>query len=132
MAFYSHVGLTSSQVVLSCTNFCLLGKATCTCTVTGTVLGWSVSTNLNTLLGLLNLERDNLNMPTTLFQLPTFDVLLIDNSNETLTATLSFTTLPEYQGYIIGCDTTGETQTVIPIHIPGINCNHHLHPFKKF
>ena len=103
---------------LSCTDFCLLGQTTCTCSVMGTILGWKVS-NLSSDVGQLNLLSDNLNMPTTLPELPTFSVLLTDSSNGFLTALLSFIILPEYQGYTIGCHSTAESPPAVTVHIPG-------------
>ena len=103
---------------LSCTDFCLLGQTTCTCRVMGAILGWKVS-NLSSVVGQLNLLSDSLNMPTTLPELPAFSVLLTDSSNGFLTAMLSFTVLPEYQGYTIGCHAMTESPPTVTIHIPG-------------
>ena len=127
MPYSVGAGVTATQVDgLSCTDFCLLVPTTCTCTVTGTILGWRVSANFTSVAGLLNLESDNLNMPTALYGLPTFGVLLTDNSYGSLTSMLNFTTLPEYQGYIIGCETTGKSLPPVTIHIPGTNRNLHF------
>ena len=112
-------GLTSSQVDdFSCTDFNLLVPTKCTCTVKGSILVLEVMANL-TVLGLMNLKSKDLNMPTSLVGLPDFSVLLTDSSNGTLTATVNFTTLSDYQGYTITCATTGESSLQVSINISG-------------
>ena len=78
-----------------------------------------VMTNLSNVVGLQTLKNKDVNMPTVLVGLPSFSVLLTDSSNGTLSATVNFTTLPEYQGYTITCDTTGASSLQVFINIPG-------------
>ena len=59
-------------------------------------------------------------MPMTLSESLPFPVLLTNTAGGTFTATLTFTTLSEYEGYDIICDTDGNPAT-ITISIPGIN-----------
>ena len=112
-------GLTSSQVDnFSCTDFSVLLPTTCTCTVKGSILVLEVMANL-TVLGLMNLKSEDLNIPKSLVGLPNFSVLLTNSSNGTLTATLNFTTLPDYQGYTITCATSGASSWHVCIDISG-------------
>ena len=114
------VGLTYGQVHdLSCGPFCLSSQTVCTCTVTWTVLSWEVIRGDDSP-GLANLRSVNLNVPVPLSGTTPFEALLTSNTSETLTATLTFTTLSEYQGYVIRCD-RGGIFTSLTINIPGIN-----------
>ena len=116
-----YAGSTANQVDnFSCTNFCLLAQTTCTCTDTGTILTFEVMNNSDQV-GLQLLSSGDLNIPKELFGLDTFNALLTDSSNGTLTATLNFITIPEYQGYDIICDTSGESPLTVFVNIQGMN-----------
>ena len=120
-----YAGSTANQVDnFSCTNFCLLAQTTCSCTRTGTILLFEVRNN-SISVGQRTLRSDDLNMPKKLFELNTFNTLLTDSSNGTLTATLEFTAIPEYQGYAIICEPGGGSPLTVFINIQGMNYNYH-------
>ena len=115
-----YAGSATNQVdKFSCTNFCLLAQTACTCTDIATILIFEVKSN--SISGERSLRSDDLNMTQTLAGLSAFNVLLTDSSNGILTATLKFTTISEYQGYVIICDTGGESPSTVSIDIQGMS-----------
>ena len=51
-----------------------------------------------------------------------FEIALIGATSGTLTATMSFTTLSQYQGFVIGCGTTTTTPTSYrTVNVQGIS-----------
>ena len=112
-------GMTYGQVNLSCEQFCLSKKTVCTCMVTQTSLRWEL-VNGSVDLGDHTLFGDDLNQPSGLFSpysfiTNSFEVNVTKYMSESITATMSFITLSEYQGYDIIC----EGSSTIPIVIPG-------------
>ena len=73
-----------------------------------------------TTLGQETLDSSELNVVTPLFGEMAFEALLTDVTGETLTAILTFTTLSEYEGFMIECDTVGNSVN-LTIAIPGID-----------
>ena len=102
---------------LSCGAFVLSGQTTCTCTVTGGVLRWRVADENDDVINNILFFPSNLGI--TIIGPLGFQAVLTNSTAVTLTATLSFTTLPEYEGYMIRCDTDGNPVTVT-ISIAGI------------
>ena len=105
---------------LSCDPFCLSSQTTCTCTLTGEVLVWRLNNVNGGSVGLESLNSGDLNMPKPLLGAPAFQTLLTYSTSGTLTATLSFTTLSDYEVYTIECG-TGASIVTVTISIQGIN-----------
>ena len=104
---------------LSCQPFCLSSQTICTCTVTGIIHVWEVIDENGTSIGSKVLNSGDLNNPATLNGAPAFEALLTSSIGGTLTATLTFITLSEYEGYTIECNFDGNP-LIVTISIPGI------------
>ena len=102
-----------------CTEFDISVPTTCTCAIMENILVLKVTSDLGTVVALLNSENKDLNRPKLLVGFPTFGVLLSNSSDGILTDTLNFTSLPECQVYTITCDTTGANPSHVSIGISG-------------
>ena len=117
--------MTYGQVMLSCEQFCLSKKVACTCSLTQSSLLWEL-VNGSVDLGQRTVVGEDLNQTKALLsQDPSisgsFEVIVIEFTSDTITSTMSFITLSEYQGYNITCAASFISFSTIPIVIPGIN-----------
>ena len=114
LLFCVYTGWTNGQVEdFSCGPFCLAGQSTCTCTVTGQILIWTLTKMDGMEAGQVTLFPNNLHTSKPVVGVPAFQAFLNNTTSETLTATLSFITMSEFQGYRISCATNGFTDSEI-------------------
>ena len=118
--------MTYGQVDLSCGQFCLSKKTVCSCTVTEMSLRWEL-VNGSDDIGERSASGADLNKPKILLSSnpsirSNFEINVTEYTSETITATMSFITMSEYQGYDIRCVApTSSDMFTIPITFPGIN-----------